>query len=75
MVGFGVLLIVLGIGSLLLPMMDIQFTLMALFDDYQPIAGIVVAAIGVVLLMLGMRRRTQTVVVQQPPASPEPPAT
>jgi hypothetical protein len=32
MVGWGILLIVLGAGSLLLPMFDMQFTLMELVD-------------------------------------------
>jgi hypothetical protein len=73
MVGFGVLLVILGIGSLLLPMFDIQFEVMQLLDDYQPIAGIAIAAVGVLLVVLGMRSRSQTVVVQAPPAQ-EPPA-
>lgn len=75
MVGFGVLLVILGIGSLLLPMFDIQFQIMSLLDDYQPVAGIAIAAVGVVLIALGRRQRTQTVVVQEPPARQEPPAT
>jgi hypothetical protein len=57
MVRIGVLLIVFGIGSLLLPMFNVQFRLMSLLDDYQPVAGIVVAAIGAALLFLGMRNR------------------
>ena len=75
MVGFGALLIVLGIGSLLLPMFDIQFRIMSLLDDFQPIAGIAIAAIGVALVLLGSRRRSTTVVVQQPAAAPPPPTT
>ena len=74
MVGLGALLIILGIGSLLLPMFDIQFQIMSLLDDYQPIAGILIAAVGAVLVFLGLQRqRTQTVVVQEPPRQ-EPPA-
>ena len=74
MVGFGALLIILGVGSLLLPMFDIQFQIMSLLDDYQPIAGIAIAAVGVLLVVLGLQRsRNQTVVVQQPP-NQEPPA-
>jgi hypothetical protein len=77
MTGIGVLLIILGVGSLLLPMFDIQFRIMEILDDYQPIAGIVIAAIGAVLAVMGMRRpRTQvTQVVQEEPARQEPPAT
>jgi hypothetical protein len=40
-------------------MFDIQFTLMSLLDDFQPWARIVVAAIGVVLVVLGMNRRRE----------------
>ena len=60
MVGFGILLIILGIGSLILPQFNIQFRLMSLLDDAQPIAGIVVAAIGGLLLVLGMRNRSKS---------------
>lgn len=75
MVGFGVLLIILGIGSLLLPMFDIQFQIMSLLDDYQPVAGIAIAAVGAVLVFLGLQRQRShtTVVVQEPPRQ-EPPA-
>lgn len=75
MAGIGALLIILGIGSLILPMFDIQFQLMQMLDDYQPVAGIAVAAIGVVLIALGARRsRSTTVVVpaQEPPVAPPP---
>lgn len=77
MTGIGVLLVILGIGSLLLPMFDIQFRIMSVLDDYQPVAGIVIAAIGVVLVVLGMRRRRTEVtqVVQEAPARQDPPAT
>lgn len=74
MVGLGVVLVIFGIGSLLLPMLGYQFQLMSLLDDYQPIAGIAVAAIGAVLLVLGIQRRRTTIVVQEPPASQGPPA-
>jgi hypothetical protein len=65
MVGWGVLLIVLGLGSLVLPMLNLQFTLMSFLDDYQPYAGIIVAAIGAVLVFMGLQRR---------PAAPPPQA-
>ena len=72
MAGLGVLLVILGIGSLVLPMLNIQFQIMRLLDDYQPIAGIAIAAIGVLLVVLGTRRRSTTVIVpaQEPPAAP-----
>jgi protein-S-isoprenylcysteine O-methyltransferase Ste14 len=71
MIGWGVALIIIGAGSLLLPMFNYQFTLMELVDDYQPYAGIVVAVIGAALVLLGMNRRPDTTVVEsrQPQAS------
>lgn len=57
MIGFGVLLIIFGVGSLILPHFDVQFRLMSLLDDVQPVAGIVVAALGVLLLVLGLRKQ------------------
>ncbi len=72
MVALGALLVILGIGSLVLPMFDIQFQLMSLLDDYQPVAGIAVAAIGAVLVFLGLRRTRAAAVPtpQQPPSTP-----
>jgi len=72
MIGWGVALIIIGAGSLLLPMFNYQFTLMELVDDYQPYAGIVVALIGAALVLLGMNRRPDTTVVEsrEPQASP-----
>jgi len=69
MVGWGVLLIVLGAGSLLLPMLGYQFSLMELVDDFQPWAGIVVAVIGAALLFMGMTRRQAAAEVTTTPAS------
>ena len=56
MTGFGVLLIVLGVGSLLLPMLDMQFRLLGFVDPYQPWAGLVVGVIGAVLVGMGLQR-------------------
>jgi hypothetical protein len=56
MTGFGVLLIILGLGSILLPMFNLQFRLMELVDPYQPFAGIIVALIGAALVYLGLQR-------------------
>jgi hypothetical protein len=81
MVGWGIFLIVLGAGSLLLPMVGFQFSLMELVDGYQPWAGIVVAVIGAILLFMGMTRRQPAAEVTSTPAQPgssaereEPPA-
>ena len=72
MVGWGILLILLGAGSLLLPMLGFQFTLMELVDDFQPWAGIVVAVIGAILVFMGMNRRQPTVEVTSGPTQPAP---
>ena len=53
----GVLLLVLGVGSLLLPMFDIQFQIMTIVDPYQPFAGVVVAAVGAALIARARQRR------------------
>jgi hypothetical protein len=66
MIGWGIALIVIGAGSLLLPLLGYQFTLMELVDDFQPYAGIVVAIIGAVLVVLGMNRQTETTVEARP---------
>jgi hypothetical protein len=60
MVGWGIFLIIIGAGSLVLPMLGYQFSLMELVDDYQPYAGIVVAIIGAALVMYGMGGRSSS---------------
>ena len=69
MSSLGGLLVVFGLGSLALPLFNLQFRLMEWLDPYQPVAGIAVAAIGAVLLFLSMQRRRPAVA----PAATEPP--
>lgn len=57
MISWDVILIVFGVGSLILPQFNMQFRLMSLLDGAQPVAGIVVAAIGVLLIVLGSRNK------------------
>ena len=59
-----VLLIVLGAGSLLLPLVGMQFRLLEPLDPYQPFAGIIVAVIGVVLFVLAQNRAAAAAVTQ-----------
>ena len=66
MVSLGILLIVLGFGSLLLPVFDIQFTLMSFIDDFQPWAGIVIGLIGLGLVGWSMSQRGE---LAPPPAA------
>jgi len=82
MVGWGIFLIIIGAGSLLLPSLGFQFRLMELLDDFQPYAGIVVAIIGSGLVLLGMNRGATTAVqtseapiAPSPTAAAEPPVT
>ena len=77
MVGWGIFLIILGAGSLFLPMLNMQFRLMELVDPYQPFAGIIVAVIGAALVFLGMNRGPSETApaAQAPPPSPPPTST
>ena len=54
--GFGVLLLILGVGSLVLPKFDVQFTLMSKLEPYQPWAGIGVGVVGLLLLLAGKKK-------------------
>lgn len=60
----GVLLIVLGAGSVLLPLVGLQFRLLEPLDPYQPFAGIIVAVIGVVLFVLAQNRAAAAAVTE-----------
>jgi hypothetical protein len=74
MVGLGIFLIIMGAGSLLLPMLNIQFRLMELVDAYQPYAGIIVAVVGAALVFMGMNREPATTVAVTPaPSAPRDP--
>jgi hypothetical protein len=75
MTSIGVLLVILGVGSLVLPSFNLQFRLMELVDPYQPWAGIIVAALGLVLILVAARRRkpAEPAVVAAPAAAAVPP--
>ncbi|HLE59819.1 MAG TPA: hypothetical protein VJA85_09255 [Candidatus Limnocylindria bacterium] len=75
MLSLGVLLVILGVGSFVLPMVGYQFSLMEPIEPYQPWAGVIVAAVGLITVLWAGRRRSQaqtqtTVVNEAPPASP-----
>ena len=74
MVGWGVFLIIIGAGSLLLPLVGFQFSLMELVDDFQPFAGIVVAIIGAAMVLLGMNRGASDAVATSAAAPANDPA-
>ena len=52
----GILLLVLGTGSLLLPLLEVRPWSLSLIDFAQPVAGIVIAALGGLLVFLGARQ-------------------
>jgi hypothetical protein len=57
MVRLGVFMLILGVGSLVLPYFHMQFRLMSLVQPAQPVAGIAVAAVGGLCLFLGGGRK------------------
>lgn len=54
--GWGITLLILGIGSFVLPLMGLQFRLLNLFGAATPVLGAVLAAVGVVLVILSLRK-------------------
>jgi predicted lipid-binding transport protein (Tim44 family) len=76
MISLGVLLVILGVGSLVLPNLGFQFQLMEFVDPYQPWAGIIVAALGLITILFGAQRRgRKEVVVESAAAAPAAAAT
>lgn len=57
MASLGGLLVLLGIGSFILPLMGRQFTLMEWVDPFQPWAGVGVALIGIGLIGIATARK------------------
>jgi small neutral amino acid transporter SnatA (MarC family) len=78
MIALGVILVIVGVGSLVLPSLGID---VAFLDPYQPWGGIIVAAIGLITVLFGAQRRgrqaaaTATVTTAGSPAEPAPAAT
>lgn len=57
MARFGWFLVIVGFGSLILPVFNLQFKILEPVDAYQPMAGIVVGIIGAALLVWPMIRQ------------------
>jgi len=57
MIALGVLLVIIGVGSFVLPMIGYPI---AVFDGYQPWVGIIIAAVGLITVIFGARRRIAT---------------
>ena len=60
LVGWGIFLVILGAGSLLLPSIGFSFQLMKPVADFQPYAGAFAALVGAAMLVIGMTRRGRT---------------
>ncbi|HSI36469.1 MAG: hypothetical protein ACAI43_22830 [Phycisphaerae bacterium] len=56
MMRFGVFLLILGIGSFVLPLFDVQFKIMAVFGEAQPIVAGAMIGLGALLLYAGRVR-------------------
>lgn len=65
---FGILLLILGVGSFLLPLIGFQFSLMSLIEEYQPWAGIGVSAVGALIVIAFILNRKPEDQGQQPAA-------
>jgi len=72
MAGWGVTLIVLGLGSFILPLVGMQFRLLALFGPAQNIVALGLAALGVILLILSRTRGPSRPAAAGPPAAARP---
>ena len=60
MKGWGITFLLLGIGSFVLPMMNLQFSLISIFGEgNEAITGGVFIAIGIILFLVGARRPAQ----------------
>ena len=53
--GFGAMLIFLGIGTLVLPLLGLQFRIMSLFGSHSWVAGLVAIGIGILLVAGGSK--------------------
>jgi len=72
-VSLGVLLVILGVGSLVLPSLGLQFAVMEPIDAYQPWIGVIVAALGLITILFAQRRQAtqqSTTVVNETTAPP-----
>jgi hypothetical protein len=56
MAGWGVLLVILGAGSLLLPRIGLGFLVTQPLEALQPVAGVIVGLLGLALIVVGVAR-------------------
>lgn len=60
MVSLGVLLVIIGVGSFVLPTVGVAIPALG---PYQPWTGIIIAAIGLITVLFGARRMRASTVV------------
>jgi len=54
MIALGVILVIIGVGSFVLPMIGYPI---AAFAGHEPWVGIIIAAVGLITVLFGARRR------------------
>ena len=59
MARLGVFMLIMGVGSLVLPMFGRQFKIMSLVQPAQPVAGIALAAAGGLFAFFGARQKPE----------------
>ncbi len=63
LIGWGIFLIIFGLGSLLLPMMGLQFKLFMLFElwlgAFAWVASVVCILAGIALIMIPLMKKEQ----------------
>ena len=75
MISLGGLFILLGFGSLILPIFNLQFKLLFFVEGMQPWFGIILGIIGIILVVLGVMQNNKQEQPQQsyPPQQGQPP--
>jgi len=74
MLSLGVLLVILGVGSFVRPMIGYQSRLIEPLEPYQPWAGIILAAVGLITVIYAGRRRAAPTTVVETTTTPPPPS-
>ncbi len=63
MLSLGVLLVIVGVGSLVLPQFGVS---LGTLENYEPWGGIIVAAVGLITIIFASRWRTASTTVVDP---------
>ncbi|MEU0542637.1 hypothetical protein ABZ319_22455 [Nocardia sp. NPDC005978] len=53
MIRIGLWLIVLGFGSVLLQVLDLNFVVLTWADDAQPVTGLAIGTLGLIIALVG----------------------